>query len=150
MGLTRILIEGADLTGKSTLARYFAKMYDLSYIHVVRRDPHTVSFYTETLNKHDVVFDRHFIGEMVYPGLFGRKPNLDKESFELLLFKARELGYLILICYEDDEVLLERLKNRPSEPEDVKKTILQANKKFKEIADEYNIPAIKLSLGGQQ
>lgn len=141
----RIILEGADLTGKSTLAKELANKLDLSYIHVVRKDLHTFSFYIHSMFKEDVVFDRHFIGEMIYPTLFNRKGNLDKDSFKAIYNNAIQLGYKIFICYEDEDELERRLRLNSNEPEDVKETLFEANRMFKHIAKQYNIQLIKVS-----
>lgn len=141
----RIIIEGADLTGKSTLAKRLAEDFDLSYVHVVRKDLHTKDFYMNLLDKHDVVFDRHFIGESVYPFLFDREPKFNKVGFDEILRKAKDLGYVIVVTYATDEQLDERVKQRPDEPQDVIGTIELANYMFMKKAIEYNFLRINVA-----
>lgn len=138
----RIIIEGADLTGKSSITKSLEEVFLLSRVHVTSKDPNTFEFYNETLNKTDVVFDRHFIGEMIYPKVFKRKGNLGKESFEILLNKARELNYKIYIVTASEEELLKRLSLRGEKHKDVEDNLLSINKQFLAIAKEYNIEVI--------
>lgn len=138
----RIIIEGADLTGKSSITKSLEEEFSLSRVHVTSKDPNTFEFYNETLNKTDVVFDRHFIGEMIYPKIFKREGNLDKESFEILLNKARELNYKICVVTASDEELLKRLNLRGEKHKEVEDNLLSINKQFLKIAKEYNIEVI--------
>lgn len=133
----RIIIEGADLTGKSTLAKRLAKDFDLSYVHVIRKDLHTKDFYMNLLDKYDVIFDRHFIGESIYPILFKRPPKFGEDGFNEILNKARELNYVIIVTYATHEQLIDRIKQRPNEPNDVIETIEKANEMFIDKAVKY-------------
>jgi len=138
----RIIIEGADLTGKSTIAKKIAKQFNLSYVHVIRKDIHTIPFYYNLLDKHDIVFDRHFIGEMIYPYLFHRDPEFGQQGFKIILDKADKLGYKIIIAYLTDEQLMSRLKSRGEECQDTIDTLLKANHWFIDIARINNMPLI--------
>lgn len=132
----RIILEGADLTGKSTLAKRLEKDFDLSYVHIIRKDSHSKEFYLNLLDKHDVIFDRHFIGESIYPYLFKREAKFGKDGFNEIKNRALELGYKIVVVFATEEQLLSRLKERNNEPEDVVKTLLEANKRFVDRALE--------------
>lgn len=140
----RVIIEGADLVGKTTITEYLMEKYNLSRVHTTSRDPNTYDFYKHTLDKQDVVFDRHFIGEMIYPSIFNREGNLDEKKFKQLLNKANELHYRIFVITVDDELLKQRLKIR-KEPKEVEKRIFEINRKFKEIANKYNIKILDMT-----
>ena len=130
----RIIIEGADGTGKSTVSNYLKEKYNLEYIHVNGNDPNTFEWYMDLLEKNNVIFDRHFIGEMIYPYIFDRKCNLSQEQFDILLKKTKELNYNIIIMTEKDNVILKRLHDRLNEDESVIKTLKIVNKIFRVIA----------------
>lgn len=136
----RIIVEGADGVGKSTVVAYLAQMFNLNIIHIGSTDPNTYEWYNELLNKNDVIFDRHFLGEMIYPYLFDRKCNLTNQQFELLYNKAMDLGYYFLVITADEKTIKERLLERGNEPEEVIKTFEYANAAFKAIARRYYIP----------
>lgn len=138
----RIIIEGADGTGKTTLVKKLAKTYSLDSLNINRYDPNNFNFYLETLKKTKVVFDRHFVGEMIYPEVFNRKGNLNEEDFEWLINYSKENGIAIIILYADESTLLERQK--ANEYPEVLNNIIEINKRFKEIAEKYSIPLINV------
>lgn len=91
-----LLIEGIDRSGKSTAAE---KYRDLGYevVHLSAPDkkyskpgyigPGYVDEMLDLYMKYDgkdVVFDRTIYGELVWPEVFGRKPMLTEDDFELL------------------------------------------------------------------
>jgi thymidylate kinase len=136
----RIVIEGADGTGKTTLSKNLARTYGIDRLNINRYDPNTFNFYLETLNKTNVVFDRHFVGEMVYPEVFNRKGKLETLDFEWLLNYCREKGIPIIILYTDEHILKQRQKL--DEYPEVLNNIIEINRKFIEIGEKYQIPLI--------
>ena len=139
----KIILEGCDGTGKTTLAKKLQKRYGIDYVHVNRQDPTSYEFYSQTLSKTDIIWDRHFIGEMIYPTVFKRKPNLRMADFESLLAKAREQNVVILVLNANEEQLIASSKNRP-EYEEVVKNLITINSQFVAIADIYQIPIINV------
>lgn len=136
----RIIIEGADGTGKTTLVKKLARTYSLDSLNINRYDPNNFNFYLETLKKTKVIFDRHFVGEMIYPKVFDRKGNLNKEDFEWLVNYSKENGIAIIILYTDESILLERQKR--NEYPEVLNNIIEINRQFIEIAKKYSIPLV--------
>jgi thymidylate kinase len=136
----RIIVEGADGTGKTTLVKELAKKYNLDSLNINRYDPNNFNFYLETLKKTNVIFDRHFIGEMIYPSIFNRKGNLKRKDFEWLLDYCKENDIKIIILYKEKNVLKKRQKL--NEYPEVLNNILKINEKFIEIAHNYEIPLI--------
>lgn len=142
----RIIIEGADMTGKTTLAKYIVDNYpNMSYIHVNSKDPNNVEFYNITLEKTNVVFDRHFIGETIYPTLFNRQGNVFDAEFELIQRKAERLGYKIVVLTATKEQFLERLVDRPNEPKQIVENWESINESFKNVAYKNNIKVINVT-----
>jgi thymidylate kinase len=139
----RIILEGCDGTGKTTLAKKLQERYGIDYVHVNRQDPTSYEFYNQTLSKTDVIWDRHFIGEMIYPTVFKRKPNLRMADFESLLTKARQEKVVILILTAGEEQLIASSKKRP-EYEEVVKNLITINGQFVAIADVYQLPIINV------
>jgi len=142
--IVRIIVEGCDGVGKTTLAKKLAEKYNIkSYMHITRDDPNTAEFYVNTLNKTDVIFDRHFIGEMIYPKIFGRHGNLTDAGFNFILNRARQLGYRIFILYSDKETIKQRLKE--DEHNEVIENIEVINDRFIKLAMNYGIQLINTS-----
>lgn len=138
----RIIIEGADLTGKTTAVNTIVEHFNLEKQHVTSKDENTFEFYLKTMLKENIVFDRHFIGEMIYPSIFKRKGNLNKESFKELLNVSKRLGYKIFVFYAAPEVLLDRLRDRGEPHKEVRDNLIHINTLFAELANEYGITII--------
>jgi len=138
----KIILEGCDGTGKTTLAKKLVQHYGLDYVHVNRDDPTTYEFYSQTMKKTNVIWDRHFIGEMVYPSVFKRKPNLKMVDFENLLQQSKENKIIILVLTAGEDRLAET--NKRDEFPEVLKNLYLINGQFIAIADIYKIPMINV------
>jgi len=96
MRLSWIILEGLDKTGKSTVAEIY-KNKGFEVVHMSAPDKK----YTETgyagplyidevlemymeYDARDVIFDRSPYGETIWPHVYGRKPMLDDDDFEVL------------------------------------------------------------------
>ena len=140
----RIIVEGCDGTGKTTLVNKLIEKYNIkNYVHTTKDDPNTFSFYSESLDRDDIIFDRHFIGEMIYPSIFNRQGNLTRRNFERLLYKAYMLGYKIFILFSDSETIKQRLSD--NEHKEVIENVDKINGRFIKIAREYGIQLINTS-----
>jgi thymidylate kinase len=137
----KIIVEGADGVGKTTIVNYLAEKFNLTKRHITSQDLNTFLFYYNLLEDNDnVIFDRHFIGEMIYPYLFNRKGNLTNEQFDILLNKALTEDTYIFIITADNDIIKQRLLERGDEPEEVIKTFEYANIAFKAISRRHYIP----------
>lgn len=133
----RIIIEGADGVGKSTITKEIAEEYNLSLVHLTNRDPRDFEFYKESLRKQNVIYDRNFISEMIYPEIFNRPGKLEYYEFDYLINKAKDLGYQIFIIHNNDY----KLKN--FEEEVIKDNILKIKEDYLKLGAKYNIPIVK-------
>ena len=140
-----IIIEGADGTGKTTLAKHLAAKYDIDICHCTAEDPADYDFYLQTSRKKNVIWDRHTIGELIYPTVFNRQPKISTEDARLLLAYAREYGASIFVLTADIQDIKWRLKERGNECAEVLEKIEWINERFLFFADQFHIPVINTS-----
>lgn len=90
------IIEGLDRTGKSTIAEYYKKQ-GFEVIHMSAPDgkykepgytgpsylDDMMEVLTSSIGK-NVLLDRSYYGEMVWPQVYGREPMLSEEDIEIL------------------------------------------------------------------
>lgn len=141
----RVILEGADGTGKTTLAKILAYKYDLDICHCTQYDPADYDFYRQSIRKNNVIWDRHTVGELIYPSIFNREPKIGTEDARLVIHYAKEEGTKIFILTEDLELIRKRLTERGTEDERILKNIKWINDQFLFYADQYNIPVINTS-----
>lgn len=124
----RIIIEGVDRVGKSTLVKKLEKIFNLDRLHFTKEDPRNYRFYYQTILKNNVVFDRHFISEYIYTKVLKRSNKLPEESFQKLLTHAFNNNVYIIVLYQKNSVLQKRMDTEPD-----KKVV----KNFEKINEEY-------------
>lgn len=142
----KIIVEGADGTGKTTLVKLLAERYDLDICHCTQNDPADFDFYKQTARKENIVWDRHTIGELIYPNVFGRKQQIGIEDARLAIAYARENDGVVLILTADNEVIKKRLlsRNIPEDSRIIEKSEW-INEQFIHFADLFAIPVIDTS-----
>lgn len=133
----RIIIEGADGVGKSTIAKKIAEKFNLSLVHFTNKDPRDLNFYYQSLRKNNVVYDRSFLSEMIYPKIFNRPGKLKEYEFQYLLEKAKELDIKIIIINNYDFEL------KKFEENVIKNNIESIKNDYLTLAGKYNLPVIK-------
>lgn len=98
-----IVIEGVDLSGKTTLAKYIAERYGLEYVHLGRPEP-GVRHWVQACNlmqeiTHQVVCDRLVIGSKIYGEYlqdeFNYKPVTQRELDEWVGWMRMNNGIII-------------------------------------------------------
>ena len=75
--LGSLIFYGPPGTGKTTLAKKLCEKYKLMYNHVTSKDPNNYEYYLTTMKIDNTLWDRHLLGEMIYPTVYNRKGNLD-------------------------------------------------------------------------
>ena len=91
-----IILEGLDRTGKSSVAQMYERQ-GFELIHMVAPDksmsqdgyvgPSYLDMMVEMLTGiagRDVVLDRSYYGELIWPQVYGRKPLLNEDDMEIL------------------------------------------------------------------
>ena len=138
MEVNRIIVEGCDGTGKTTLCKQLAEKYGWDIVHVTSKDPNDFDFYKQTMRKTNVVFDRHFIGEMIYPRVYNRKGNLDRHDLEYFIKESYKQKCPVIVLTADIEELKRRLSIRGEESFVLDK-LSSINDQFIAIALKYEL-----------
>ncbi len=141
----RIILEGADGVGKTTLANILAFKYGLDICHCTQHDPADFRFYKESVRKNNVIWDRHTIGELIYPKIFDRKPQISGEDVRIVLWNAKELDTKIFVLTEDPLLIQKRLLDRGGEDPRIFDNINWINDQFIFYAKQFNVPVISTS-----
>lgn len=141
----KIILEGVDGAGKTTLAKILAEKYGLDICHCTQYDAADYDFYRQTLRKANVVWDRHTLGELIYPRIFDRKPQIGTEDARLVMHYAKEEGVKILVLTADMATIYERLNARGNEDSRIYENVDWIDSQFRFYANQYHVPIIDTS-----
>lgn len=130
----RIIVDGNDGVGKTTVAKTLKEVFNItSYIHLSYKDPSDFNFYNRILEKDNVIFDRSFLDELIYADVLGRKSNITPKQTQELAVKAKELGFLFIICHTSN-------KNYSNdEHEEIIKNEDKIDSYFKNVVNNFNL-----------
>lgn len=141
----RIILEGVDGAGKTTLANILSFKYGLDICHCTASDPNDFAFYRESVRKNNIVWDRHTIGELIYPKVFSRKQNVAVEDARIVIGHAKALGTKIFVLSENLDIIQKRLFERGGEDKRILNNINEINDEFCFYAQQFHIPIISTS-----
>jgi hypothetical protein len=119
-----IVIEGPDLTGKTTLARRIAEMIDGTIRHSGPPTRHPIEEYQTALDGYDprgdqhLILDRWHVGEHVWPKVFGRKTEFDLAVARHVDMFMESRGALVVYADRNKDLLKQELEgsNEPVSP----------------------------------
>lgn len=141
----RLIIEGCDGTGKSTLIEFLSDCYHCDIMRMTKNGSKEFNDYIDKHKLDNVIFDRCFISEHVYCSLFGKKPSFSEEELGYLINNAKERGFKFIILRSDAETIRKRLIKRGNEYGEVLDNIDFILKRYEEISEIYDIPMIDSS-----
>lgn len=126
-----IIIEGADGSGKSSLARTLHRQTNWLLIH--RSQPkdkqdkqRMMDEYLDLIWKgEDVIFDRSWYSEMVYGPIMRDESVISYEQMHTLEIALTLHGALIIYCEDDLDILWERCQERGEDYVTSKETLKQ-------------------------
>ena len=130
-----VIIEGPDATGKTTLTNKLVNKYNMTPMHLNSSTPNDYDFHNKLLNKNNMVYDRFFMGELVYPQIYHRKPKLTfNESLELMKKIVKNNDLFIVLFASDINTLKNRLIERGGDELKYLDEIEQQNELFMKMA----------------
>lgn len=141
----RIVLEGVDGVGKTTLAKILAYKYNLDICHCTQYDASDYNFYKQTLRKENVIWDRHTIGELIYPTIFNRKQQVSIEEVEDILNFAKLENIKVFVLTTDMDKIKDRLSKRGNENKHILDNLDWINEQFKLYANKFNVKIIDTS-----
>ena len=138
MDIKNIVVEGCDGTGKTTLCKKLAERYGWDVVHVTSKDPNDFDFYKQTLRKANVVYDRHFLGELIYPRVYNRKGNLSLYDAEWFTHYSCDTKTCVIVLTASMDEIKRRLTER-GELKFVFDKVESINRQFLNLADRFNL-----------
>lgn len=142
--MSLIILEGLDRTGKSSVAAHFqAKGFELVHQSAPEKGTTADLFLEEQMqlisraSSQDIVLDRSYYGELVWPEIYGRESLLSEESIEALRELEESVGVTrILMIDPNIEAHWKRCVDN-KEPL-TKPQFVRARTLFSAMADKYS------------
>lgn len=111
----RLILEGPDCAGKSTMAKELAERLMLDIIKSTRHGPKTLDAYNERLACQDAVIDRCWISEVIYSKYFGFAQVVDDFTDRMLCNICVKQNIPIIVMLPPIDVIIRRMTERGDE-----------------------------------
>ena len=145
------IFEGVDCTGKSTCFNSLKERYEKDIIFIKESYTPSVQERKDRVHKMNdllrqnktVIYDRAtLIDDFVYSGVTSNEEPIFKDQMNLIKEIVQKCVVIHFDC--DNEVLLERFKERGDEYVQGFETIQKLKKKYKEIYNFLNVKVLKI------
>lgn len=133
-----IVLEGCDATGKTTLAKLLAKLYNAEIVHCTTETPNTYSFFSQLIyaatGGKNIICDRFCYGQFVYQDEGDRPLALHKlypmdeheryvdDSWEALRMLEMEMlrsDVKVIYTWANPNTIADRMISRGENPKDI-------------------------------
>lgn len=138
-----IIIEGADKTGKTTLANAIVDKFGCKYVHFGKPKKHPATEYAEYAlsisPKDNLVLDRFYLGELVYGPLLRGKAGINDVEFATLERILRTKQAILIQTITDSALANKRLKVSTQDEAVNEDQNTKAARGFKELIGRSNL-----------
>ena len=138
----RIALDGCDGTGKTTISEKLANKFGCNIVRLTHDGDRTLKAYASTMICDNMVHDRTFLSEIIYPKYFGRESRLDSKIIPTLYELIDLYGVKLFILTAKPETILERINVRGDEFIDDDEKFVQINADYLRIASEHGFTVI--------
>ena len=111
----RIIVEGPDGAGKTTLVKELAAHFNCDILTMTEFGSKKMTDYEQKAKLNNIISDRCFLSELVYASVADRKHVLSPHEYETLIRMYQNKGWKFIILDASVECLLDRLNKRGGE-----------------------------------
>lgn len=117
----RIIIEGVDGSGKSTLITELVELTSFDVIHCTdKAEDKSLKAHKQLLTDNfETIFDRHFLSELIYPTIFEREPQISAKEAANFITELYEWDTVLIILLPSFEFVKHNLEARKNEPKKI-------------------------------
>lgn len=138
----RIALDGVDGAGKSSVTEKLANKFGCNIARLTYNGDRSFAAYVNFMLCENVVHDRTFISEIIYPKYFGKDSRLNPSVIESLYEMLTCQGINVFILTASDETILERIGKRGDEFIDDMNKFKAINRDYLELAKVHNFIVI--------
>lgn len=138
----RIALEGVDGTGKTTISEKLANKLGCNIVRLTNGGDRSHEAYRDLMSCENVVHDRTFISEIIYPKYFGRESRLKYTFIPALYMMMDRFDIKTFVLTASNETILERIRARGDEFISDESLFAKINNDYLRIAREMKFTVI--------
>lgn len=130
----KIALDGVDCTGKTTISEALANKYGCNIVRLTNGGDRSLMAYLQFTMANNVIHDRTFLSEIVYPKFFNRESRLNVDDIPILFKMLDAFNVQTFILTASPETLRSRFAERGDEFITDMNVIDQINQEYLRIA----------------
>lgn len=138
----KVAIDGCDGTGKTTVVEKLANKIGCNIVRLTYAGDRSLRAYFQMMSVDNVVHDRTFISELIYPKYFGRSSRLDVKYEDYLLHLLDSFEIRPFILTAAPETIEKRIRARGDEYVKNIDDFAKINLDYLDYARKHNIKII--------
>ena len=138
----RIALDGCDGTGKTTISEKLANKFGCNIVRLTYNGDRSFEAYYEMMSCENVVHDRTFLSEIIYPKYFGRSSRLNQSTVPMLFDLIESFNIKLFILTAKPGTILDRIDNRGDEFISDSEKFIRINQDYLEMAKEHGFTVI--------
>lgn len=133
----KIMIDGCDGTGKTTIVNELSKIYRCNIVKLTRFGPERPTVYLDFFPIEDTIHDRTFVSALIYPKVFNEPKWLSDKAADAIANVAKLENVHGIILSAPDDVIEKRIMDRGKEYAEVLDNIHFINMEYIKYARRY-------------
>ena len=138
----RIALDGCDGTGKTTICEKLTRVHHCNLIKLITQGDRSTRGYIELMSANNVIHDRTFMSEIIYPKYFNRETRLCAEDIPALFRMTQVFRINTFILTASTESILSRIRVRGDEYIKDMSLFEKINADYLALAKANNVPII--------
>ena len=106
--IKRIIVEGSDQQGKTTLVHELIKRLNWTAVHF-GKPPEDFNFFTDYITESSVISDRNFLSEIVYSRVAKRDCKI--HNVDLLQKALKDYGTILILCDRGESFVFDKTRH---------------------------------------
>lgn len=142
----KIIFEGPDGVGKSTLAKSLGIILDTTAQEFDEHADNSVMAWADRMHvksKH-TIWSRSFLSERIYADVYEREPRLTESEEMRLIILSWQLKYEVIICMPKDLTEYKKRLKKRGDTQAVLDNIDKIVERYKIIIERYNLKVIMI------
>ena len=141
----KVILEGPDGVGKTTLASAWSKILNVELKEYNDKNSDGFEFWFDEIHRQrhiNTIWSRSFLSERLYASIYNREPRLTEIAEESMMQNAKQFGYTIVVLMPKDVNVMKRRLLIRGDDREVLDKIDEIIEGYRALIKKYNLKEV--------